>query len=215
MGKYACNYQNSVVYKIVCNDSEVLSVYVGHTTNFASRKHNHKADSLNPKENHIKLYTVINAHGGWANWTMVEIEEFPCNDKLEIRVRERYWFEELKADLNTFYPQRTWSEFKATISPEKKAQWDEYGVEYRKNNKEKIRLNNHAYSQLDKIKAKRTLLRHKERDTRDAARREYNETHKEEIEAKRAAALAVRKAKARLAAVAYREKNREKKKDLL
>jgi hypothetical protein len=32
---------------------------------------------------------------------MIEIEKYNCNDGNEARARERYWFEELQAKLNT------------------------------------------------------------------------------------------------------------------
>ena len=35
---------------------------------------------------------------------MLEIEKYPCVDGNESRLRERYWFEQLQATLNTYRP---------------------------------------------------------------------------------------------------------------
>jgi hypothetical protein len=35
---YMPNYQNTVIYKIVCNDLSIKDLYVRHTTNFRKRK---------------------------------------------------------------------------------------------------------------------------------------------------------------------------------
>ena len=34
----------------------------------------------------------------------LEIEKYPCVDGNESRLRERYWFEQLQASLNTYRP---------------------------------------------------------------------------------------------------------------
>ena len=35
-------YNNTLIYKIVCNDLNIKDVYVGHTTDFRRRKNCHK-----------------------------------------------------------------------------------------------------------------------------------------------------------------------------
>jgi hypothetical protein len=52
------------------------------------------------KKNKLKLYQVINANGGWENWSMIEIEKYPCKDNYEATRRERHWCEVLNANLN-------------------------------------------------------------------------------------------------------------------
>ena len=36
------NYQDTVIYKIVCNIFDILNCYIGQTTNFTKRKYAHK-----------------------------------------------------------------------------------------------------------------------------------------------------------------------------
>ena len=107
------NYQNTVIYKIVCNDLAIVDCYVGHTTEFTKRKHAHKNGCENPNNTRysIKIYQTIRDNGGWGNFTMVVIENFPCNDGNEARARERHWYEELSATMNTTTPNRDKPEY--------------------------------------------------------------------------------------------------------
>jgi mannitol-specific phosphotransferase system IIBC component len=52
-------------------------------------------------------------NGGFTNYSMIEIEKYPCRDENEASARERHWFEILNSGLNTNYPQRSSQEYKA------------------------------------------------------------------------------------------------------
>ena len=133
MPKYIVNYQNTIIYKIVCKDLNVKDLYIGNTTNFRNRKKMHKA--LSTHDSNIALYKMIYANGGWDNWSMVEIEKFPCNDGNEARARERYYFELLNSSLNMRYPIRTKKQYKEDNAESIKIQ----SKEYTEKNKEKIK----------------------------------------------------------------------------
>ena len=62
MPKIPKNYNNTVFYKIQCNDETVLDIYVGHTTDFKQRERRHREDCI--KKSHQKIYTIINQNGG-------------------------------------------------------------------------------------------------------------------------------------------------------
>ena len=66
MPKTLINYQDTIIYKICCNDLNVKYVYVGHTTNFVKRKCNHKSDcnNNNSKSYDLKVYQTIRDNGG-------------------------------------------------------------------------------------------------------------------------------------------------------
>ena len=66
MPKVPLNYQNTVIYKIVCNDLNIEDVYVGHTTNFTKRKYAHKYSSENQNgiQYENKIYKTIRKYGG-------------------------------------------------------------------------------------------------------------------------------------------------------
>lgn len=89
--------KNFIIYEIF---NESLNFrYIGSTGNFSSRKATHKANCK--KQLKLKLYETINENGGWDNFTMRPIEEFVCENKLEARIRERYWCEMYNPNLNT------------------------------------------------------------------------------------------------------------------
>lgn len=94
------NYQNTIIYKIVCKDVSINDIYVGHTTDFIKRKCGHKSMCNNNKKN-LKIYKTIRENGGWENWEMVEIEKYPCNNGGEARARERYWIVGLNCSMNS------------------------------------------------------------------------------------------------------------------
>jgi hypothetical protein len=61
------NYENTVIYKIVCNDLTITDLYVGNTTNFTKRKGQHKNSCINEKSKsyNLKIYKIIRENGGW------------------------------------------------------------------------------------------------------------------------------------------------------
>jgi hypothetical protein len=111
------DYSKTVIYKIVCRDLNVKYCYIGHTTNFTSRKDQHKRSSCKI-DNHTKLYKVMHEHGGWDNWQMLEIEKFPCGDLNEATARERLWYEEF-GTLNSVNPSVKKKEYSWMIYPQR------------------------------------------------------------------------------------------------
>ena len=63
-------------YKLVCNDTNIKDFYIGSTVNWNDRKTLHKSDcnNQNGKKYNTPCYKTIRAHGGWDNWSMIEIE---------------------------------------------------------------------------------------------------------------------------------------------
>ena len=113
MPRIPINYQNTIIYKIVCNDLNIKDLYVGYTTDFKRRKSEHKlnCNNINSEKYNMKIYKTIRENGNWDNWSMIEIEKYPCNDSKEATARERYWFETLQAKMNSIYPQRSDKEY--------------------------------------------------------------------------------------------------------
>ena len=116
-------YENTIIYKIVCNDLNITDCYVGHTTHFIKRKqhHKHSCNILTHISYNLKKYTTIRANGGWTNWSMIEIEKFPCLDSNEARAREHHWYEIFHAKLNSRQPLGlSRAEYELQHKPEKK-----------------------------------------------------------------------------------------------
>jgi predicted GIY-YIG superfamily endonuclease len=102
MPRIAKNYTNTVIYKIVCNDSNIKDIYIGHTTNFQQRARRHKEDCI--KHSDRKVYKMINDHGGWDNWKMLMIETCSFENVEQAKQREHYWYEQLKPSMNHNMP---------------------------------------------------------------------------------------------------------------
>jgi hypothetical protein len=99
-------YNKTIIYKICCKNEIITDIYIGHTTDFEKRLLNHKLNCNNIK-NSFKVYQYIRKNGGWNNWDMIKIEDYPCINKKEAEERERYWIENLKSSLNIKIPSRT------------------------------------------------------------------------------------------------------------
>lgn len=89
------DYAKMQIYRFVCNDTNIKSNYVGSTTNWTKRKQHHKERCNNMENNrsHLKLYQTIRDNGGFSNWSMILIEDFPCENRRQAEQREQYWKE--------------------------------------------------------------------------------------------------------------------------
>ena len=86
MPKEIIDYTNTIIYKIICKDSNVKYFYVGHTTNFTKRKYQHKLHCNSGKK--LDIYNIIRSNGGWDNWDMIEIIKCNCNNAIEAKTKE-------------------------------------------------------------------------------------------------------------------------------
>jgi hypothetical protein len=166
------DYSKLVIYKIKCNDELILDFYVGSTTCFKSRKNQHKIKVENG--NKFKIYETIRANGGWENWSMIEIEIYPCNSSTEARIREEYWRVELQATLNMIKAYCTEEEKKATH------------LQYIQKHSEEIKIQSKKYYQkhANKIKEYTKKYREEHKEEIKIKESEYREEHKEEIKIK-------------------------------
>ena len=137
MPKTEIDYSKTVMYKIVCNDLNIKDCYIGSTTEFTTRKSSHKCRCTNAhnKKHHYHVYQFIRDNGGWENWSMILIENYPCANNLEARSRERYWCEHFNANLNARLPQRDPKEYRVD-NKQNKAEYDKL---YREQKAEKIK----------------------------------------------------------------------------
>ena len=159
-------YENSIIYKIKHNeDYDDTNIYVGSTTNFKNRKNQHKTVCNNEKDKHYNLfvYQFIRENGGWDNWVMIPIEQFSCNDKKELLIRERHHVDLLRPTLNQVIPTRTVKEWyqdnKEKVLEKAKDYYEsnkekilEQKKEYHESNKEKIAEYNKQYNEDNKEK---------------------------------------------------------------
>jgi hypothetical protein len=157
------HYQNSVIYKIKRNDDyDDTDIYVGSTANFTHRKSKHKYCCNNEKDKNYNtpVYKYIRDNGGWDEWVMIPIEQYPCNNKDELKIRERYHIDLLKSKLNQRIPSRT-------------------DKEWRDDNKEKI--NEYWRNNKDKKYEKDKRYRESHKEILVEKKKQYREANKEKI----------------------------------
>jgi hypothetical protein len=137
-------YENGKIYKIVCNVSG--KIYYGSTAelNLSTRLAHHRSNYkryLGGKGNFVSSFNIFENN----DYDMVLVEKYPCNDKMELHARERFYIEENDC-VNKVIPLRTYKEYyndNAEIIKEKIKQ-------YYCDNKEKIKL--YRYKNVEKIK---------------------------------------------------------------
>ena len=185
------DYSKGMIYKLCCKDPEITEIYIGSTTNKKIRKTQHKTKctNSNSKDYNCYKYQFIRETGGFENWDMIMIEEFPCNSKNELETRERYWIETLKPKLNKIIPTRTNKEYRE----EHKIELNKKRKEWIEKNKEDLCNKKKEYYEKNKDKIKKYYEEHKEE--KNKKHKKWCEKNKEKISKK---------------SKEYREKNKEK-----
>lgn len=138
------NYKNTIIYKLCCRDLNITEIYVGHTTKFNRRKNAHKSCCNNEKDKQYNTfpYKFIRANGGWDNWAMVKLCDYPCENITQACIQERRAIYRLNASLNSIKPYRS--------VDEQREYNKEYGKEYRVNNVEKSKEKRKEYYEQNK-----------------------------------------------------------------
>ena len=132
------NYQNSKIYKLTCNDPEL--VYYGATTKkyLCHRLSGHKYG--------LDCKSKLLFEAGDVKIEL--IENFPCNDKNELNAREAFYIRNNKC-VNKYIPGRTDKEYREEnkekllkqikkLYEENKEKYNEKKREYYEENKEEI-----------------------------------------------------------------------------
>ena len=160
------NYQNGKIYKLVCNTTGL--VYFGSTCEptLARRLHQHKNSYMcvNVKVKCTSTKVLEN-----DNYGIFLVENYPCNNKDELRMRERFYiennecvnkcipirFKEEKPLLDKGHYERNKTERIENMKiyyMEHKQEIDEYQTAYREANKEKLREYKNQYSKKEEVK---------------------------------------------------------------
>jgi len=102
------NYQNSIIYKIICKDKQITNKYISSTTNLNRRISDHirNCNNINSKNYNQRLYNFIRANGGWNKWDIIIIEKYPTSNLKELKKRTKYHIDEIGASLNKQTPNR-------------------------------------------------------------------------------------------------------------
>ena len=208
MPKVQKDYSQTIVYKLCCKDTTITDMYIGHTTNFNQRKHNHKKNCCNEnsKNYNLNVYKFIRNYGGWNNWSMIQLEEFNCNNSREAAVRERYWIDLLKPNLNCISPftskeeknlqKKNWYEENKDYIlhkvkqnyEENKEQKLEYQKQYAQEHKEEITEKQKEYREKNKEKLSEQKKEYRQKNKEEAAKanKEWREANKEKLKNQKA-----------------------------
>ena len=161
------NYDKTHFYKIVCKDTNIKDCYVGHTTDFTSRKYDHKSKCNN--ENHkcftMPVYQFIRENGGWENWDMILIDTLECENNLKARAKEREFIEKLNATLNIH--KKLYVSYEETI--ERQKEWEKQNperyAEIHKKSRDKLKEEHpERYKQYRKTNLERNGHKYRERE---------------------------------------------------
>lgn len=207
------NFPNAVVYVLQCIDNYY---YIGSTINNPRyRLNNHKQDSKKFPERNV--YTHINRIG-WDNVQLQVVEEYPCNTKNELKIKED---EMIKYSLNDQY---CLNHIRASVSTEERKmnvtnyylthrqQIIEQHKQYLETNREKVDAYHAAYRK-ENAEARReysAMYAAEHPEAVKATRKAYYEANKAEIIEKQKAYTAEHKEEVKARKAAWAENNRER-----
>jgi len=164
------------------------NVYIGSCCNYTRRKsqHKHSCNIPNHKGYNLKLYQTIRDNGGWDEWVMLKLHDFPCNEKYELNLEERRVIDLYKSKLNMLIPTRT----KKKYYEDNKEHINEKHKKYYEDNKEKIKeyfkeYNKKYYEEnkeKESIRKKKYYDENKEKES--IRKKKYYEDNKEKINEK-------------------------------
>jgi hypothetical protein len=94
------------LYSIRPNNPDDTNLYIGSTVNFNRRKQQHKKAVSNRRGGtyYCILYRYIRKCGGWDNFTMEKILDYPCETKQQGLLKEKEYIIKHEATLNSIMP---------------------------------------------------------------------------------------------------------------
>ena len=104
------NYTHNITfYNIVCNDANIIDIFVGHTHNVSKRIETIGAECsrMNCSSYNTPINQFIRGNGGWDNFKLVVIGIVSCHTLLEVLQHKRIHIKTHNANLNTVVPTRT------------------------------------------------------------------------------------------------------------
>ena len=108
----AIDYSKTIIYKIQHKEKPEL-FYIGHTTNYETRKSQHK------KASSVKygspFYKLIQEFGGWKNFLMSPIKQISCENRIEALIEEQRAIDEYGATLNYNHAHKATAQYKLQV----------------------------------------------------------------------------------------------------
>ena len=156
-----------IIYKILL-ELNCDFVYVGSTSNLNKRIKDHKQNCVNEscRAYTYDLYKNIRLFGGFEKCNFEIIENYDCENRKEALIREQYWINELKANLNTimaFNPKSKNERVKDISNTEEaKEKRKEYLLQNKDRFKERDKKNKKEYYEKNKNKWDKYREEHRE-----------------------------------------------------
>ena len=205
-----CDFSKALIYKLICKDPEIKEVYVGSTCDLEMRMSKHKSDC---KRLHVKVYKFISENGGWDNWTVEIIQDYPCSGVEELKILEQHYIKEMgtlnSKSADTGCDKKEYDRLRYEENKDKR---NKDSREYNKKKREKIKEKNKEWR--DKNKKEYDRLRYEEnKDKRNKESREYNKKNREKIKEKNKEWRDKNKQKVGEDYKKWYEENKEKKKE--
>jgi len=179
------NYQLGKIYKIVDNTNG--NIYIGSTClpYLCSRLAAHTTDYrcfLKGTCKYVTSFEIIKN----GDYDIVLIESFPCDDKMQLYARERYYIETLEC-VNTNCPIRTIEEKKVFAHKYRKDNIEkskEYNQQYQETNKEQIKeqRKNYCETHKEQIKEHKRLYAEDHKEHIQEYSKQYREIHNEQLQ---------------------------------
>lgn len=109
------DYNNNIIYKIYCKTDKTVPPYFGSTCFEETRwnKHVKKYHQKKYTDDH-KLFNAFDKYG-IENFEFVKIEDWPCDNYTQARMRENYWYNKTGETLNSIRPYITEEERRQSI----------------------------------------------------------------------------------------------------
>ena len=131
------DYSESIIYKL--HNDDLPEFYIGSTHDEIQRKIQHKSNCNNENDEkyNLNVYEFIRANGGYDNWKFEVLEHYHCDNDIQLRIRERYYYDLFNPELNMIRPYVSEEELKEYQT--------EYQTKYREENKEELKEYNAKY----------------------------------------------------------------------
>ncbi len=98
------NYENAVIYKLSSDIDD--STYIGSTAHPLTRFSMHVSASKEQRNINRPLYIWARTIG-WHHIKMDIVEDYECEDGIQLAKRERFYIDYLQPDLNSHIPGQT------------------------------------------------------------------------------------------------------------
>ncbi len=158
------NYQNAKIYKLVGGG---LTYYGSTCSELRYRLYKHKS-----KFNDCKSKLLFETDD---KVEIILVEKYPCNDKMELHQRERYYIENFEC-VNHRVPSRQFKEYSKIYREHNKDKLKQY----REDNKDKLRLKKKQYIEenKDEIRLKKKQYYENNKDKINLRKKQLREQNK-------------------------------------